>query len=77
MWIGYYSPVTRIGEFVAGCVVAAIIVQSKTGETPGWHALGLVACLAGLMFVVALYSTPIGLSHQTLTAGRLGCCLPL
>jgi hypothetical protein len=42
--------------------VAAIIVQSKTGETPGWHALGLVACVAGLVFVVALYSTPIGFS---------------
>ena len=74
MWIGYYSPITRISEFVAGCIVAAIIVQSKTGETPGWHALGLVACVAGLVFVVALYSTPIGLSHQTLTAvQRSGC----
>jgi peptidoglycan/LPS O-acetylase OafA/YrhL len=74
MWIGYYSPITRISEFVAGCIVAAIIVQSRTGETPGWHALGLVACVAGLVFVVALYSTPISLSHQTLTAvQRSGC----
>jgi len=24
MWIGYYSPITRISEFVAGCIVAAI-----------------------------------------------------
>jgi peptidoglycan/LPS O-acetylase OafA/YrhL len=68
MWIGYYSPLTRINEFVAGCIVGAIIGRSRTGEQPGWHALGLIACLAGLAFAAALYSTPIGLPHEALTA---------
>src|SRR5207253_1668749 len=42
MWIGYYSPLTRINEFVAGCIVGAIIGRSRTGEQPGWHAIGFV-----------------------------------
>jgi len=70
MWIGYYSPLTRICEFVAGCIVGAIIAKSSTNERPGWHMLGLVVCLASLAIVVALYSTPIGLSQQALTAAQ-------
>lgn len=70
MWIGYYSPITRINEFVAGCLVGAIMGRSSTGDQPGWHALGLIACLAGLAFVAALYSMPIGLSQQALTAAQ-------
>ena len=64
MWIGYYSPLTRIDEFVAGCIVGAIIRRSSTGGQAGWHVLGLIACLAGIAFVAALYSTPIGLRNR-------------
>jgi hypothetical protein len=70
MWIGYYSPLTRVDEFVAGCAVGAIIGQSRRGEAPGWHLLGLTACVASLVLVAALYSTPIGLSQQALTAAQ-------
>jgi hypothetical protein len=54
MWIGYYSPFTRINEFLAGCTVGAIIGQSRTGGKPGRHSYGLIVCLAGLVFVAAL-----------------------
>jgi peptidoglycan/LPS O-acetylase OafA/YrhL len=70
MWIGYYSPLTRINEFAAGCIVGAIIARSRTGDQPGLHAFGLIACLAGLAFVAALYSTSIGLSHEALTSAQ-------
>lgn len=66
MWLGYYSPLTRISEFMAGCIVGALI--GRTDDQPGWHRLGLVACLASLVFVAALYSTPIGLPHGAFTA---------
>jgi peptidoglycan/LPS O-acetylase OafA/YrhL len=68
MWIGYYSPLTRINEFVAGCIVGAMIARSRTGEAPGWHNCGLIACLTVLAFVVALYSIPTALSQGTVTA---------
>lgn len=68
MWIGYYSPLTRISEFIAGCIVGAIIDRSNTGEQAGSHTTGLIVCLAGLIFIVILYSTPIGLSQADLTA---------
>ncbi len=71
MWIGYYSPLTRIDEFLAGCIVGAIIVRSTMGgEQPGWHRLGLIACLAALVVAAALYSTPIGLSQAALTSAQ-------
>jgi peptidoglycan/LPS O-acetylase OafA/YrhL len=77
MWNGYYSPLTRVGEFVAGCIVGAIITRSEPAVKPGWHGLGLVACVAALIIVVALYSTSIGLSHGARTAaqraGPLAC----
>jgi peptidoglycan/LPS O-acetylase OafA/YrhL len=63
MWI------TRVDEFVAGCMVGAIIRQSSI-EAAGWHALGLTACVVGLMLVAAPYSTPVGLSQQELTAAQ-------
>jgi peptidoglycan/LPS O-acetylase OafA/YrhL len=68
MWIGYYSPLTRVNEFAAGCLAGALIARSGTCEAARWHALGLIACLAGLTFVAALYSMRIGLSQATLTA---------
>jgi peptidoglycan/LPS O-acetylase OafA/YrhL len=67
MWIGYYSPLTRMGEFLSGCIVGAIIMRSREGTNAEWHSLCAAASIAVLLFAAALYSTPVGLSHEVLT----------
>jgi peptidoglycan/LPS O-acetylase OafA/YrhL len=68
MWFGYYSPITRISEFVAGCCAGALYMRcsDKVGWPVAEHMAGYAA-FALLVFGTALFSLDLGIPYAAVT----------
>jgi hypothetical protein len=61
MWVGYLSPITRVSEFLSGCLVGAIIMRSPRGPATGLQIFAPLGIGGLLILAGALFATPLGL----------------
>jgi peptidoglycan/LPS O-acetylase OafA/YrhL len=68
MWFGYYSPITRFPEFIAGCCSGAIYMKIRgSAGAPLLDTIGGYTALALFIFGVALFSINLKISYPIAT----------